>query len=176
MTGPWPAAARLPTVLAGTVLLTAACGGGGSQAGPGTSSSAPGTYQQFVAYSQCMRAHGDPTFPDPQQGPGGAWAFPANPQDQSAFSGPGYNAAQSACKKLNPPSDITPAVRQAAVDQLLKLARCMRAHGITNFPDPDTRGGGVSISLQGIDPDSPQFQAAQRACQQYAPHFNGGGT
>jgi hypothetical protein len=49
-------------------------------------------------------------------------------------------------------------------EQQLKFARCMQAHGITNFPD----SGGISIN-SGIDPNSAQFQAAQRACQSLLP-------
>jgi hypothetical protein len=41
----------------------------------------------------------------------------------------------------------------------------MRAHGVTNFPDPTTAGGGAK---DGLDPNSPTFQAAQTACRQYA--------
>jgi hypothetical protein len=54
------------------------------------------------------------------------------------------------------------------------LSRCMRAHGVPNFPDPDSQG---RLTLQGgpgtgLDPNSSQFQAAQKACRKYAP--NGG--
>ena len=45
----------------------------------------------------------------------------------------------------------------------------MRSDGVANFPDPST-GGGISISSgSGIDPNSPQFQAAGKACRQYFP-------
>jgi hypothetical protein len=40
----------------------------------------------------------------------------------------------------------------------------MHAHGTTNFPDPTANGHGVGLQLAGIDPNSPQFQAAQQAC------------
>jgi hypothetical protein len=40
----------------------------------------------------------------------------------------------------------------------------MRVHGITNFPDPTANGHGVGMNLNGIDPNSPQFRAAQQAC------------
>jgi hypothetical protein len=145
-------------------VAVAGCGGGGGYGGT-ASSAAPGTYQQFVAYSKCMRGHGDPGFPDPQKGPGGAWLYPEDPQTQQDFSGPGYDAAQRACKKLQPSGGLTPAEREAAIRQLLKLAACMRAHGITSFPDPATNHGGAGVSLgAGIDPSSSQFQAAQKAC------------
>ena len=52
------------------------------------------------------------------------------------------------------------------------FSSCMRSHGVPNFPDP-TSGGGITIdSSSGIDPDSPRFQSAQRACRHLLP---GGG-
>ncbi len=40
----------------------------------------------------------------------------------------------------------------------------MRAHGVPNFPDPGP-GGGINIgSGSGINPASPAFQDAQKAC------------
>jgi hypothetical protein len=92
------------------------------------------------------------------------------PQTQQYFTSPAFSAAQQACKKLQPNQQITPAQRKAALKQLLQLARCMRAHGITNFPDPTTHGGGVGLSIgPNVDPDSPQFQAAQKACHMPRP-------
>jgi hypothetical protein len=51
-------------------------------------------------------------------------------------------------------------------DVLLEFAQCMREHGI-DVPDPDFSGGGPGGGLFGgeIDPDDPDFQAAQQACQ-----------
>lgn len=54
--------------------------------------------------------------------------------------------------------------------QLLKFSQCMRAHGISDFPDPT--GGG--IELRGgpgtdLDPQNPQFRAAQAACAKDMP-------
>ncbi|WP_041258989.1 hypothetical protein [Pseudofrankia inefficax] len=49
----------------------------------------------------------------------------------------------------------------------LAFAQCMRAHGVTNFPDPDAQG---YLTLpQGIDPNTPQFQAAGQACASLLP-------
>jgi hypothetical protein len=48
----------------------------------------------------------------------------------------------------------------------------MRAHGITTFADPQSSGGRISLLLNpsmGIDPNSPQFQAARKACQKFNP-------
>jgi hypothetical protein len=51
----------------------------------------------------------------------------------------------------------------------LEFAKCMRAHGVTNFPDP---GGSGNIELapgSGLNPQSPAFQTAQKACNKYLP-------
>ena len=59
--------------------------------------------------------------------------------------------------------------------QLLEFSACMRAHGLKDFPDPSN--GGLQIRVQpgsDLDPSSPQFQNAQKACQRYAP-FKGAG-
>jgi hypothetical protein len=55
----------------------------------------------------------------------------------------------------------------------IKFANCMRSHGVPNFPDPSA-GGGIQInSSSGIDPQSPAFQDAQKACSSLLP---GGGS
>jgi hypothetical protein len=58
-------------------------------------------------------------------------------------------------------------------DPELAFSRCMRAHGVTNFPDPTGHGGLTIRPGAGIDPQSPAFQAAQKACQNIVP--DGGG-
>jgi hypothetical protein len=55
----------------------------------------------------------------------------------------------------------------------LAFAECMRTHGVPNFPDPSTAGGGIQISSSsGIKPFSPAFQSAQASCRKLLP---GGG-
>jgi hypothetical protein len=51
----------------------------------------------------------------------------------------------------------------------------MRNHGLTNFPDP-TFGSGGTVGIQagparGLDPQSPAFQSAQKACQSVGGDF-----
>jgi hypothetical protein len=51
----------------------------------------------------------------------------------------------------------------------LAFARCMRAHGIPAFPDPDGGTGHLGPG-SGIDPASPRFQAALNGpCKSLAP-------
>lgn len=59
--------------------------------------------------------------------------------------------------------------------QALEFAKCMRSHGVSNFPDPPTGGGGFRIQIgpgTGINPRSPAFQSAQTSCKHLLP---GGG-
>jgi hypothetical protein len=47
----------------------------------------------------------------------------------------------------------------------LAYSQCMRAHGVTNFPDPNSNGG-ISLPSNGsVNLNSPQYQAASKACQ-----------
>jgi hypothetical protein len=51
----------------------------------------------------------------------------------------------------------------------LSFARCMRSHGVPNFPDP-TSGGGFDLNnIAGLSSSSPAFEAAQRACKNLLP-------
>ena len=59
-------------------------------------------------------------------------------------------------------------------EEALKFAGCMRSHGITDFPDPSSGGGFVFHTSAGMT-QSPQFQAAQKACQRYMPPGPGSG-
>lgn len=55
----------------------------------------------------------------------------------------------------------------------LAFAQCMRAHGVTNFPDPKAGSRGIQIQAgSGVNPSSPAFTAAQSACRKLLP---GGG-
>jgi hypothetical protein len=59
--------------------------------------------------------------------------------------------------------------------QALAFSKCMRAHGVSNFPDPTSNGHGIQLSAgpsSGVNPQSPAFQAAQQACKHLLP---GGG-
>jgi hypothetical protein len=56
---------------------------------------------------------------------------------------------------------------------MLKYAQCMRAHGVTDFPDPNADGG-LTLGRGGdLDPSSPLFQQADSKCKQDLP---GGAT
>lgn len=59
--------------------------------------------------------------------------------------------------------------QQTAGSFSLAFARCMRAHGVPDFPDPNGQAGQLGPG-SGINPDSPQFQSALNgACKPLAP-------
>lgn len=163
--------------LAIAAALVAACGGSpasssaaqGASGSPAASGSSAGsTYRSDLAYAACIRRHGVPNYPDPK--PNGAFDVTANPND------PLLQAAQRDCANLLPAGQqqqTTGHFTPQQVAQLLTYAKCMRSHGILNFPDPTSKGLGA---MNGIDMNSPQFQSASRTCQKLMPAIGGNGN
>jgi hypothetical protein len=57
---------------------------------------------------------------------------------------------------------------------LLAYAKCMRSHGISDFPDPS--GGGISLHGgpgSDLNRSNPRFEAAHQACQSLLPGGSG---
>ena len=72
------------------------------------------------------------------------------------------------------PAESAPASSQPETGEpdLLAYSQCMRDNGIADFPDPDSNG--ISLDPAVHDPDSPQFKAAEVACQDLRPPPNPG--
>jgi len=147
----------------GLTVFLAACGGGaGGTGGSGPSqpsdSASTGTSQAgAAAFAQCVRSHGVPDFPDPQNG-----HFLISGADQN---NPHFSSATHACQHLLGPGGISGGGSNNT--QLLAFAHCMQTHGVPQFPDP-TANGGIGLP-QGVDPNSPQFQKAWQECQSKLP-------
>ena len=161
--------------LAGAGLSLSACGGTSSPGDGGSTSPADTAANNGKAlqFAQCMRAHGVPNFPDPtggqidlrvQQTPSGMSV------NGVQVNGPGFRTAMKSCQSYLPNGGKPTAAQTAkAKSQALAMSKCMRTHGVPNFPDPQFQTGpnggiGVRMSGAGINPNSPAFQAAQRAC------------
>jgi hypothetical protein len=177
--GPVGSCRRIASTVAGVVaigLLVAACGGGSN--GPGVanvgtsttaakSTSGGSSGKGLLAFSRCMRSHGVSNFPDP--GSSGQISISSANGINPDF--PQVKSAQAACQSLLPGGRPTAAQNAQRTAQALKFSQCMRAHGVAKFPDPSTGNGRISIKVgrsSGIDPSSPQFQAAQKACQSFS--------
>lgn len=57
--------------------------------------------------------------------------------------------------------------------QMLAFARCMRANGVSNFPDPGPHGGGGGEIPVG-SAHAPAFRTAQSKCTELVPGVGGG--
>jgi hypothetical protein len=150
----------LAAALAAVALLTAACGGG-SPSATASSGTGQGRLAQALAFAHCMRSHGAPDFPDPDSS-GGFPMARSHSSDVGAFL-----SAKAACNHLYPNmgkgQGADPAQQAAQQRQALAFAACMRGHGIPNFPDDWSGNVGQLISA-GIDPHSPQLNAALTKC------------
>jgi hypothetical protein len=48
------------------------------------------------------------------------------------------------------------------VNTEIAYSGCMRSHGVSDFPDPNSQG---NLQLQSnVDPNTPQYQRAEKAC------------
>jgi hypothetical protein len=121
-------------VLLAAVLSLTACGSPGNPNAGLPSGTATNPADRAVAFAQCMRQHGV-QVPDPNPQSSGL-SIPGN-VDQGTL-----NAAEQACAKYDikrGASGETPAEQ----DRNLKLAKCLRQHGL-NVPDPKP-GQGLMI-------------------------------
>jgi hypothetical protein len=146
-----------------TLLLAAGCGGSSHAREPKSSHSAS---SQMLAYSACMRAHGEPKFPDPNAQGQVKQQLRASGIDVSS---PRFQAADVACRSKLPnggSSAMTPAQLQQMKAVALKFSRCIRAHGFPNYPDPGSDGREPDPTSVGINDQSAKYKAADKACFQ----------
>lgn len=179
-------------VLVSLAFVVAGCGGGstgvasvassttgaqGSSSGDSSPAAAQGN--KALGYSLCMRSHGVPNYPDPDSSgslpKGNAQAFRAGSSQ--------YQAAEHACRHLLPnggsasltqclmTGDCPQSVVQPALEEGRTFARCMRSHGVPNWPDPTVDSVGrpsFQVTTAGISIDatrSPQMLSKIGDCQ-----------
>jgi hypothetical protein len=178
--------AAMLAVTVGIALLASGCGGGSTPNGSGDLPAAGGPSNNTakeVAYAHCLSSHGAVGVSVGSGGTLNINSNTANTNSRMSMSGngpipsqvldqnPTLRSAANACKSLAP-SGGPPGGRQAPsaqdLAQSLKYAECIRKHGIPNLPDPSSSGA-FNLSGTGINPWSPQFQAAQQACKSEMP-------
>jgi hypothetical protein len=178
---------------AATLVLVAACGGGGGNAngvaslggsgsgsgahssgGPSTTASHQNVSQLYARWAQCMRDHGiniaDPVVDDQGQ---------INITVPQGVSMDTFKNADGACTTLHTAAQNAArggrAPQKPDPSRLVNFSKCMRRHGLPDFPDPS--GNGLQIQARpgsDLSPDNPAFQAAQRACQSLLGSMKGG--
>jgi hypothetical protein len=155
-----------------------------SSAGGASSAGGSANISSAVAYSQCIRSHGVPSFPDPP----GDGQVPKVSAQELGVSDSQLAAAQRACQRLYPAGsgllnrdsigqceqtgDCPPALVRQAVHDMLIFARCMHSHAVPGWPDPriDSEGRpGFNLLHVGFNPDSAQVSNAMQECGQTMP-------
>ena len=156
-------------IAAATVI--AACGSSSPSTSTTSSAGSPPTQAQVqqmqadaVRFADCMRSHGVSNFPDPTTSPRDF----KQALDPTTEHSPAFGPAVSACQHLLPrggrQSQSPPSQAQMAAE--LAFARCLRAHGFPNFPDPTTTGqlSHEMLANAGINIHQPAVVQAADAC------------
>jgi hypothetical protein len=118
-----------------------------------------------------MRSHGIVKFPDPAS----TGAIPKVSLQRLSVSLSAWQAAQTACRRYLPNggSGLTQSQVQQWMDGMLQFARCMRSHGLSNWPDPVIdAGGNPEFYLDGrIDENTPQVKSDTNDCIHFLPSY-----
>ena len=157
------AVATLSLVLAGcgssSPSSSTVSGSGGGQR------SQPHSIQPAVNFSDCMRSHGVPSFPDPTTSPR-EFKQSLNP---SLPHSPEFVTAVKSCQHFLPGagSQSQPAAHSPAqTAAMLAFAGCLRSHGFPSFPDPTSTGDITHemLASAGINLHQPAVVQAADAC------------
>jgi hypothetical protein len=168
-------------IIAATALaLLAACSGSSQSSGAGGTPNAgqAASSPSAVAYSDCMRSHGVPNYPDP----GSDGALPKGNAQQFGVSSSQLQMAESDCQHLYPANDgaiqqceTTGDCPQAVVQQALNImreyAQCLRSHGVARWPDPTLDSQGrpfFDVSAAGLSyqyTHSSAFESKDSECE-----------
>ena len=163
-------------------LLASGCGGASGnhvaqlapprrQPDPGGASTTGGSpTSQALAYARCMRSHGVPTFPDPDSSGQIPKAQVVNVRQDNPSR---FDTANATCRDLLPNGGTNgPTPAQIAQDwtDFRAFARCMRSHGVANWPDPTRRSTSdnrpaFNLTAVGLHPNSqPQLKTKAQQC------------
>jgi hypothetical protein len=171
--GKWSGGRAAVAVGLGVVLLLAGLAGcsasGGSGAATTTTSGQRDAAAVWRELVRCARANGMPNLPDPQIDSNGRASFPNGTPEPPASV---RRACQSIYDRLPASARDDTARPPADMQALLRYARCMREHGVADFPDPDAEGN-FRAQAGSTDPKTPRFKGAMQACRQLDPNQKG---
>jgi hypothetical protein len=129
----------------------------------------------YAAWAGCLREHGVDLADPPMDDQGSVTINVPHGIPMQTFQN-----ADRACDSLH--KQARQAAGQGSQDKpnpgvMLAFSKCMRAHGVPGFPDPSASGN-LQITSKGnsdLNPDSPAFQKARRACEDKLPNHGRGG-
>jgi len=84
--------------------------------------------EKAVKFAECIRAHGVSDFPDPNAKNDFEYGV--------SVSETVWTRAVTACKDLQPPGTLSSKRTSKQQSATLRLANCVRANGVKDFPDP----------------------------------------
>jgi hypothetical protein len=117
-----------------------------------------------LKYSQCMRDQGLTWFPDPQADGGMKVSVPDG-TNQNAME-----KAEEACKDYAPGANRGVKISTEDLEKVRQMSQCIREHGFSRYPDPDSNGGiQIDSRALGVEPDDPAFEKARQECQKFLP-------
>lgn len=171
-------------MLAVPLLLSLAltgCGGSGDDDGIATAggvgaspTASGGTGEKLtdderrLKFAECMRGQGI-DMPDPGQGQqGGTLRFGENADPKKV------DAALQQCKQYAPNGGESIKLDAEQLAKMREFAKCMRANGVPDFPDPDADGQVRIDKYRGVIGD-PAMKPAVEKCRQFAPTRPGAG-
>ena len=129
---------RLQTALAliAVVALISACGATSTEtAAGGSRTSTSANARKAVRFAECMRSNGVGQFPDP--GSSGSFTIDGIVNGSSLDPNtPTFTRAISACKNLEPSGFVGTKQSPGQMSAARRFAQCIRANGVTDFPDP----------------------------------------
>jgi hypothetical protein len=132
----------------------------------GSSSATVSQTRALLLAGRCLRQHGIPNLPDPtiaSSGPAKGQAVLDKPA-LVAVPRSVLNQAMAACHNALDQAGLYGGPNQGPTPQqmqdLLAFARCVRSHGVANFPDPNNEGG---FNLAGTGINSHDLSSAQLA-------------
>jgi hypothetical protein len=119
-------------------LALAGCGGGPS------ASSASSVQQQarvvWLDYARCVRAHGYPSFPDPQVNSQGKAAFGGSRTQNKSIGQQLDHTCGPILRRLPATALGRTPVTPAVLHQERLFAACLRRNGLPQWPDPRSDG------------------------------------
>jgi len=129
------------------------------------------TQPSALAFARCMRSHGIRNWPDPNSK--GQFDKSQTSLQRLGVLQSQLRSAQTACQHLLPnSSQSAQAQDQQLMDAMFNFARCVRAHGVPNWPDPLAESDpgqpntpGFPRNMPNIDLNAPKVKDAEKNCQ-----------
>ena len=130
-------------------------------------SEGPSEEDRAREFAACMRAEGI-DIPDPEPGTGPNSGGKPGPGVAIRIEGGGENkgkvdAAMEKCRSLLPNGGEMKPLTPEQLERQRELAKCMRANGVPDFPDPDPNGGGAI--MKEFSKDSADHEAMRKAIE-----------